>query len=256
MAIYDRPVRLLMREMAEAMHLESGTPFTRDQALKWFQANYPLVKEGTIVAHLTRLSTNNRTRLHYNPRADDDVFFQIAPGLFRRFDLRMDPTPIRDGTPPTEIPSDGASDGESVVAQTSSEFAYEHDLRDYLARNLHLIEPGLRLYDEEGVNGIEFPAGGRFIDILAVDCQGNYVVVELKVSRGYDRTVGQLLRYIGWIELHHADAGQSVRGVIVAKEVTADLRLACRRVVGIRLFEYELSVLLKAVPIGPGAPGV
>ena len=106
------------------------------------------------------------------------------------------------------------------------------------------------------MTGIEFPVGGRFVDILAVDSRGGYVVVELKVSRGYDRTVGQLLRYLGWIEMHHAEAGQPVRGVIVAKDVSEDLRLACRRVSGISLFEYELSVSLKAVPVDSGAPSV
>jgi RecB family endonuclease NucS len=41
---------------------------------------------------------------------------------------------------------------------------------------------------------LEFPAGDRYIDILAVDAQGSFVVIELKVSRGYDRVIGQLLR--------------------------------------------------------------
>ena len=253
MALYDRPVRLLMREMADAMNLGPGVTFTRNDALEWFRANYPLVKVATVTAHLTRLSTNNRTRLHYSPR-DDDVFFQLAPGRYRRFDPNADPAPIREGVTDEENAGE-VEEAEVGVAPTDSEFAYEHDLRDYLARNLHLIEPGLRLYEEEGVTGVEFPVGGRFVDILALDSQGQYVVVELKVSRGYDRTVGQLLRYISWIELHHADTGQKVRGVIVAKSVSEDLRLACRRVNGVALYEYELAVALKAVPIGPGATG-
>ena len=84
-------------------------------------------------------------------------------------------------------------------------------------KNLSLLEPGLRLYEEEGITGIEFPAGGRFIDILAVDAQHNYVVIELKVSRGYDRVVGQLLRYMAWVKQHQAEATQQVRGIIVAR---------------------------------------
>jgi endonuclease len=28
---------------------------------------------------------------------------------------------------------------------------------------------GLRLYEEEGITGVEFPVGRRFIDMLAVD---------------------------------------------------------------------------------------
>ncbi|HNR14725.1 MAG TPA: endonuclease NucS, partial [Thermodesulfobacteriota bacterium] len=84
-------------------------------------------------------------------------------------------------------------------------------------------------------------------DILAVDRNNNYVVIELKVSRGYDRVVGQILRYIAWIEKNHAEPDQTVRGVIIAKEITDDLRLATSRIKDIELFEYELSVSLKQV---------
>jgi hypothetical protein len=131
--------------------------------------------------------------------------------------------------------------------RAASEFAYKKDLQSFLSKNLSLIEPGLRLFEDEGINGLEFPAGGRLIDILAVDKNNNYVVIELKVSRGYDRVVGQILRYIAWIEKHQADPGQSVRGVIIAKEITNDLLLASSRVKEIDLFEYELSVFLKKV---------
>lgn len=74
------------------------------------------------------------------------------------------------------------------------------------------------------------------------------MVIELKVSKGYDRVVGQLLRYIAWIEKHQADPGQSVRGVIIAKEILADLKLACSKIPCIQLMEYSLSVTLKSVP--------
>lgn len=116
-----------------------------------------------------------------------------------------------------------------------------------MAKNLHLIEPGLKLYSDEGITGIEFPAGSRYIDILAVDTTGAYVVVELKVSKGYDRAVGQLLRYMEWIERHHAEPNQAVRGVIVAKEISEDLRLACARINGVQLFEYALSVSINRI---------
>ena len=46
---------------------------------------------------------------------------------------------------------------EPEQSKMDSEFAYEHDLRDYLAKNLHLIEPGLKLYQDEGMSGIQFP---------------------------------------------------------------------------------------------------
>jgi hypothetical protein len=235
-----------MQEMVPALGLAPGQAFTKEDAIAWFAAHYPLVKEGTIAAHLIRLSTNNKNRLHYSARADgsDDSFFQLDPARFRLYDAVSDPAPIRDPSQagPAEPPSP-----ESPTA--TSEFAYEHDLRDYLSRNLTLIEPGLRLYAEESVSGVEFPAGGRFIDILALDSSGGYVIIELKVSRGYDRVVGQLLRYMGWIQRHHADPNQPVRGIIVAKEVTDDLRLACSTISGVLLFEYSLSVSLRPVAL-------
>lgn len=246
MPLYDKPVRILMREMVAALGLVPGRVFTKDEVLDWFKSNYPRVKEGTITAHLIRFSTNDKNRLHYHLRDDgtDDVFFKLNGSRFRLYEPGGDSAPIhKDGliqeTRSTQLADEQNSD--------DSEFAYEDDLRDYLAQNLYLIEPGLVLYNDEGISGIEFPVGGRFVDILAVDSAGGYVVIELKVSRGYDRVVGQLLRYIGWIEKHHAEPGQRVRGVIVAKEVSEDLRLACARIPDIRLFEYTLSVSLREV---------
>ena len=141
-----------------------------------------------------------------------------------------------------ELPSE--SEGEPTG---SAEFAYEADLRNYLSKNLSIIEPGLNLYQDEGITGIEFPVGGRFIDLLAVDSRGALVVIELKVSRGYDRVVGQLMRYMAGIRKNQADPGQQVRGVIVARKISEDLIMACSLLSGVQLFEYELSLKLKPV---------
>jgi endonuclease len=92
-------------------------------------------------------------------------------------------------------------------------------------------------------------AFGRFADILAVDGQARLVVIELKVSRGYDRVVGQLLRYMAWIRAHQAEAGQGVRGMIIAREISDDLRVACSSIPDVELFEYELAVSLRRVAV-------
>jgi len=129
----------------------------------------------------------------------------------------------------------------------ASEFAYERDLQHFLSKNLSLIKSDLRLYEEEGITGIEFPVGNRFIDILALDKDNNYVVIELKVSRGYDRVVGQILRYMGWIRKNQTESGQHVRGIIVAREISDDLLLACSTVDSIDLYEYQLSVSVQKI---------
>ena len=89
--------------------------------------------------------------------------------------------------------------------------------------------------------------GGRFIDILALDTNNNWVVIELKVSKGYDKVVGQLLRYVAWIRQNLAENKQQVRGVIVAREISQDLLLACSEIPNIQLFEYQLSIELNQV---------
>jgi RecB family endonuclease NucS len=59
--------------------------------------------------------------------------------------------------------------------------------------------------------------------------------------------VGQLMRYVAWIKKNLAEPDQNVRGVIVAREISEDLLLACSMVPGMELSEYELSLLLKRV---------
>jgi Endonuclease NucS C-terminal domain len=245
-AIYDKPVRVLIREMAADLAPQKGQVFSKDNAIDWFASRYPKIKQGTISAHLIRFSTNAPSRLHYNARPDEDLLFQVDGSHFRLYDPATDPTPIHSKADAATSP---AQPSEHADADAPSEFAYEHDLCDFLAKNLSIIEPGLQLYQEEGITGVEFPAGGRFIDILALDAARRLVVIELKVSRGYDRVVGQLLRYMAWIEQHHAEPGRGVRGLIVAREISEDLRLACSHLTNVSLYEYELSIIIRRVQL-------
>ncbi|MCH8274918.1 MAG: DUF91 domain-containing protein [Armatimonadetes bacterium] len=250
MAIYEKPVRLLMRDMLVELAPDATDSFTSRQAHSWFESQYPKIKRGTVQAHLVRLSTNHPTRVHYSPRPDgsDDVFFQIDRGRFRRYDPERDPPPITRADPdPLGMDESDQEQDETEIGVSASEFAYESDLRDFLARNLDVIEPGLRLYEEDGQQGVEYPAGGRFIDILSLDREGRFVIVDLKVSKGYDRVVGQLLRYVGWVRQNLADPGQEVRGLVIAREISDDLRLACSVAPNIELFAYELELRLKRV---------
>jgi hypothetical protein len=250
MAIYSKSVRFLMKDMANDFASQPGQTFTKQQAIDWFGKHYPKIKTGTITAHLVRLSTNAKSRIHYNAKpGEDDLFVQIDGSHFRLYDVDQDEIPIYAAGDETKakLQIDEADDPEP-----SREFAYESDLRSYLAKNLSVIEPGLKLYEDEGITGIEFPVGGRFIDILAISSKGDLVVIELKVSRGYDRVVGQLMRYMAWIRKNQADAEQQVRGVIVAREISEDLLLACSLLQNVQLFEYEMSLALTPVQLEHG----
>ena len=246
MAIYDKPVKLLFRDMINELSIQKGEIIERATVNSWFKQKYPLIKPGTISAHLLMLSTNSSSRIHHNidPNGGDDLLYQIDSKKFRLYDPESDPDPIykESNTHGIEDPDLDESNEEYV-----REFAYERDLQNFLAKNLSLVEPGLKLYEEEGITGREFPVGNRYIDILALDNDNNYVVIELKVSRGYDRVVGQLLRYVAWIRKNQADEGQRVRGIIMAREISEDLLLACSEIPNIDLYEYQLSVSLEKV---------
>lgn len=259
--VYSKSTRELFKEFVDSFipprpegfgidrrkALSDGGYFTRDEILRWFAANYPKIKQGTVNAHLIIMSTNAPSRVHHHlrPNGADDVLFQIDGKHFRLYSEGKDPPPIYKNDLTV------SQDEEEEPQEASTEFAYEDDLRNYLAKDLSLIEPGLSLYqdEEDGIGGIQFPVGGRFIDILAVSSTGDFVVIELKVSRGHERVVGQLARYMGWVRKNLAESGQKVHGVIVARQISQDLELACSELPHVRLFEYQLSVSLKPVTL-------
>lgn len=247
MALYDKPVKLLFRDMIRELSIKRGDVLERGKVILWFKKKYPLIKPATLSAHFLKLSTNAPSRIHYNldQNGKDDLLYQIDSQKFRIYEKASDPDPIY-----SKLGGGDSSNSNAEASKEESEFAYEKDLQNFLAKNLSLIEPDLTLYMEDDISGIEFPAGSRFIDILATDKDNNYVVIELKVSKGYDKVVGQIMRYMGWIRKYHADEKQQVRGIILAREISDDLLLACSEIKSVDLYEYTLSVSVTQKAIG------
>jgi hypothetical protein len=131
--------------------------------------------------------------------------------------------------------TDDSQDDESYV------FALEAHLRDFLATNLERVELGLALVE----HGVEYPITGGRIDLLAKGKDGRFVVIELKLSRGRNKTLGQILHYMGWVDQELGNG--PCRGYIVANEIPADLRLAVNRVPGVKLAEYKLSFAIQTL---------
>ncbi len=251
-SIYDKPTKELMKEFAKEK-LSKGQLFGKMEAVQWFSTHYPKLKSTTVRMHVDGMSVNSTNRVHHPSIKNDsghDLFFKVDRGSYRLWDSENDPQPIykADIEKPQSATEDDADEFVEEGSEDeaySSQFAYERDLKNYLANTLGALESGLELYEEEGLTGIEYPVGGRFIDILAIDAEGDFVVIELKVSKGYDRVIGQLLRYMSWIEKNLAD-GKKVRGWIIAREISEDLKLATSRIPDVSLFEYEISFSINA----------
>jgi hypothetical protein len=59
-----------------------------------------------------------------------------------------------------------------------------------------------------------------------------------------DSTIGQLLRYIAYVKENIAKPGQSVKGLIVAKEIDDALRYAIKPVPSIKVLTYRVDFKL------------
>jgi hypothetical protein len=134
--------------------------------------------------------------------------------------------------------SEGSSDIEQAV-----EFALEAHLRDFLAKNLERIETGLQLYVSPERNGVEFPVEGGRMDLLAVDGNGKFVVIELKLSQGRNKTLGQLLYYMGWVDKNLGK--EPCRGFIIASDITSELSIAAARAPGVSLAKYRMNFAIE-----------
>jgi hypothetical protein len=266
MALYSDSCRQIMTQWLRR-RLKPGQAITGAEIRRYMRQNYPKFKENTIQCHIILLTTNNRTRVHYHPAPGrDDVLFRLDRGRFRLYDPAKDPRPIHrrkaaaprdEALPPDEVPPTDESppSAEGVpqaagqgqdAAEEFPELRYEADLRDFLARNLDRIEPGLRPYVPGGEGGPEFPVEEGRIDLLAVDASGDPVVIELKAVPAKPEALAQLLYYMGWVEQNLA-GGRKVRGMIIAREVSEKLRVAARKVPDVALFTYEIQVTLNKV---------
>jgi endonuclease NucS-like protein len=249
--VYDRPTKTLLAEWANE-HLQPDHIFSKFDAVRWFKQHYPKTSPNTVTMHVEGMCINNarfrQSHPSIRPGRGYDLFYKVGTDQFRLWKPELDGPPSYKGDPVIAVVAAELDDANE--AEQLAEFAYERDLQNFVAKNLHLVEPGLRLYENEEITGLETDAGGRRMDVLALDAQDSLVVIELKVSRGYDRVIGQLARYMAWVDMN-METSRPVRGIIIAKDITEDLKLAASRIPGVTLIEYEME--LKFCPVAMAA---
>lgn len=131
------------------------------------------------------------------------------------------------------------------------EFALEKYLEEFMVDNWSKIDFGekLAIYeDEDGNLGQQYYTNEiGYIDILAKDVKGNFVVIELKKGRKNDEVIGQVLRYMGWVRENLATKDQDVRGLVIVGERDPKLEFALKEIahkVSVKL--YKISFALSA----------
>ncbi len=131
-------------------------------------------------------------------------------------------------------------------SMSSGLFYMEQQLEDFIIENWDGTEFGKEfdlIYKDGELISQQYMTDIGRIDILAKDKKdGSHVVIELKRNQTSDDTVGQITRYMGWIEENLHD--DKVKGIIVAGKYDEKLYYAQKRLKDIEVFLYEVNFKL------------
>jgi hypothetical protein len=136
-------------------------------------------------------------------------------------------------------------------------FALERQLEDFLLENWDRTplakEWTIFRTSDDPEAGNQFPTDVGRVDILAVHReQPRFLVVELKRNQSTDQTVGQALRYVGWVKKHLAKDGQSVEALIIAHKAEKDAQYALSTLPNVSMMTYEVEFRLRKLEPLPG----
>jgi len=253
-------------EMVKEVASEFGREVSYAEIRQAVKDRYGDQNDATLNCAIISSSVNHPSRIHYQENKKPRVCNREHDFLFNTGRGRVEPYNLaKHGTWEIFTKEDGGigvrmMDGvdtpekyaDAVASDDVSIFALESHLRDYLAKNISKLkttDAKLSVYvSADGRDGVEFQTDVGPIDILAIDEQSRFVVIELKVGRGPDAALGQILRYMGWVQKHLANENQ-VRGVIVAAEIPKKLRYAVTQVSNVTLMEYELDFSVNQVEL-------
>jgi restriction system protein len=130
------------------------------------------------------------------------------------------------------------------AVDTAYEFALEKHLEEFLIKHWNTLPIGQE-YDIFK-DGQQFPTDTGPIDILAISKdQKRLLVVELKKGRTSDATVGQILRYMGFVKANLLESHQEVHGLIIAYSDDQSIRNALSVVPNVQFAKYQVNFSLE-----------
>ena len=103
-------------------------------------------------------------------------------------------------------------------------------------------EQGVQLHTNARgeVVGQQYPVGSWSIDLLGwQEARRCWWVIELKRGRASDQVVGQVGRYLGYVDRYLTRSGEQTRGVILAREISNRLAHACYAVPTIEAWTFD-----------------
>jgi restriction system protein len=147
-----------------------------------------------------------------------------------------------------ELLLNGGAD--SIIQSTDTQyFRLEKHLEDFLVNNWQQTELG-KEYDiftneNDEIIGQQYPCDTGYIDILAISKdKQELLVVELKRGKCSDVVVGQIQRYMGFVQSELATPSQTVKGIIIGLDDDLRIKRALSVTSNIEFYRYELSFKL------------
>ncbi len=219
------PIWLYVFEAAK--ELKSPT-FTPNDIIKKVHEENPEIPAGTIRSYVIAMAPNHPSSKHHPSTRRLHGFFEyLGGGRFRLRD-KMDMTTEENG------------EEEDTTEENLEEvqMSLEGDLESFILKDLASVEDGLSQY--QGDRGEQFSVDSRRIDVLAVDKEGSFVVIELKAGTATDSVLAQVLAYMA--DVRKTLAGQKrVRGLIIAYGFSDRLTSAVSLLENVALMKYKVK---------------
>lgn len=111
----------------------------------------------------------------------------------------------------------------------------EKDLETFIIENLEHIEKGLKLYP----TGQQYTVSTGRIDLLCVDANDNFVVIELKTGTVDLNVIGKILSYMAAVQKELAK-NKSVRGIIVGGDFGSKVKMTVSTLPQLKLMSYHV----------------
>jgi len=138
-------------------------------------------------------------------------------------------------------------ENENTDEVSNQTFIIEKYLEDFLIGNWEATELGKKydlIFENSELVSQQYKTDIGIIDLLVKEkTTGNYVVIELKRNQTSDITVGQIMRYMGWVK-NRLSPNRPVNGVIIGYSNDDRLNYAISCVNNIEILLYRINFSL------------
>lgn len=121
---------------------------------------------------------------------------------------------------------------------------FERQLEQHIIDHFESLFPGWEKVGRQYKTAKDKMGKAGTIDILCLDAEQNYVVIELKRGKASDDVVAQTNRYISWVQNNLVQPEQKIRGLIISRYYDPHMAHALQRYPDIDgwLFDWQLTL--------------